>query len=49
VVNIPYTLIDRVLAAAGDGGEKEDTKIQASAKALREDVERRLTGLAKVK
>jgi hypothetical protein len=49
VVNIPYTLIDRVLAAAAEGGEKEDANIQAASKGLREDVERRLAGLAKVK
>lgn len=49
MVIIPYTLVDRVLAAAVEGGEKEDAKVQAAAKGLREDVERRLKGLAKVK
>jgi hypothetical protein len=49
VVNIPYTLIDRVLAAAAEGSEKDDEKVQALAKGLKEDVDRRLVGLAKVK
>jgi nuclear pore complex protein Nup160 len=45
VACIPYTLIDRVLAAAQEGGEKEDAKTQAAAKGLKEDVERRIQGL----
>jgi hypothetical protein len=49
VVNIPYTLIDRVLAAAADGPEKDDPKVQIAVKGLREDVDRRLAGLEKVK
>jgi hypothetical protein len=48
-VDIPYTLIDRVLAAAEEGNEKSDTKVQAAAKGLKEDVNRRLEGLAKIK
>jgi hypothetical protein len=49
VVNIPYTLIDRVLAAASEGPEKDDPKVQVAVKGLREDVDRRLAGLEKVK
>jgi hypothetical protein len=49
VVNVPYTLIDRVLAAASEGAEKDDPKVQVAVKGLREDVERRLAGLEKVK
>jgi nuclear pore complex protein Nup160 len=49
VVNVPYTLIDRVLAAASEGNEKDDPKVQVAAKGLREDVDRRLAGLEKVK
>jgi len=49
VVNIPYTLIDRVLAAAAEGPEKDDPKVQVAVKGLKEDVNRRLTGLKKVK
>lgn len=49
MVNIPYTLIDRVLAAASEGSEKDDPKVQVAVKGLREDVDRRLAGLEKVK
>ena len=49
MVNIPYTLIDRVLAAAAEGPEKDDPKVQVAVKGLKEDVNRRLTGLKKVK
>jgi len=48
VVNVPYTLIDRVLAAAAEGPEKENKKVQAAVKGLREDVDRRLAGLDKI-
>lgn len=48
VANAPYTLIDRVLAAAEEGHEKDDSKVRASVKGLREDVKRRLEGLEKV-
>jgi hypothetical protein len=37
------------LAAAGEGEEKEDNKTQAAAKGLKEDVERRIAGLSKVR
>lgn len=43
--DIPYNLVDRVLAAAGQGEEKNDAALQAAAKALRGVVERRVTGL----
>ncbi|TXT13507.1 hypothetical protein VHUM_00874 [Vanrija humicola] len=43
--DIPYNLVDRVLAAAGQGEEKSDRALQAAAKALREVVDRRASGL----
>jgi nuclear pore complex protein Nup160 len=46
--NVPYNLIDRVLAAAGEGDEKEDKKVQGKVKALREAVARRTAGLKKL-
>lgn len=46
--DMPYTLIDRVLAAAESGDEKDDVKVQAAVKGLREDVKRRLEGLEKL-
>jgi hypothetical protein len=49
VVNIPYTLIDRVLAAAAEGPEEDDVKVQVAVKGLKEDMDRRLAGLEKVK
>lgn len=41
VANIPYNLVDRVLAAAGEGDEKDDREVQGLVKALKEQVERR--------
>ncbi|WVQ96857.1 hypothetical protein IAU59_003964 [Kwoniella sp. CBS 9459] len=43
--NMPYNLIDRVLAAAKEEDEKDDKKVEQKAKVLREEVERRLQGL----
>ncbi|WVF69357.1 hypothetical protein IAT40_004133 [Kwoniella sp. CBS 6097] len=43
--NLPYNLVDRVLAAAKDADEKDDKKIQQKAKSLKEDVDRRIQGL----
>lgn len=46
--NVPYNLIDRVIAAAGEGDEKDDKKVQVRVKALREAVARRTAGLKKL-
>lgn len=46
--NIPYNLIDRILAAAGDGDEKDDENVKRKVKALTEAVERRTQGLKKL-
>jgi nuclear pore complex protein Nup160 len=48
VAAIPYNLLDRVLAAAKEGDEKEDKRVQSKAKALREAIDRRVAGLRKL-
>jgi nuclear pore complex protein Nup160 len=48
VANIPYNLVDRVLAAAGEKEEKEDEAVQHKVKVLREALERRVKGLEEV-
>ncbi|WWD18377.1 hypothetical protein CI109_102827 [Kwoniella shandongensis] len=45
VTNMPYNLFDRVLAAAQEGDEKDEKAVHNKAKALREEVERRVKGL----
>ncbi|OCF41500.1 hypothetical protein I317_04703 [Kwoniella heveanensis CBS 569] len=45
VANLPYNLIDRVLAAVQEDDEKDDKKVQQKAKVLRKEVDRRLQGL----
>lgn len=45
---LPYNLFDRVLAAAGEGDEKEDKTVQVKVKALREAIKRRIEGLQKL-
>lgn len=47
-VDTPYNLYDRVLAACEQGEEKSDAHVQASAKALRETVERRIAETRRV-
>lgn len=42
-VDIPYNLLDRVLAAAGEGDEKDDKNVQSAADALRKEINRRIT------
>lgn len=49
VANIPYNLVDRVLAAVGEGDEKDDQRVQRKAEDLREAIARRKEGLAKVR
>lgn len=44
----PFNLYDRVLAACKEGEEKDDARVQAAAKALRESVERRVAATRKV-
>ncbi|KAL7423223.1 hypothetical protein Q5752_002523 [Cryptotrichosporon argae] len=45
---IPYTLIDRVLAATQDSDEKDEPAVQAKASQLRAEVERRVAALKKL-
>ncbi|WVR06261.1 hypothetical protein IAU60_003291 [Kwoniella sp. DSM 27419] len=45
VTDLPYNLIDRVLAAAEEDDEKDETHVQQKAKLLRSEIERRLKGL----
>ncbi|WWC70656.1 uncharacterized protein I206_104607 [Kwoniella pini CBS 10737] len=46
---IPYNLIDRVIAASEEGDEKEEKNVQQKVKVLKEEVERRLKGLEKIR
>lgn len=46
---LPFNLFDRVLAASGEGDEKDEQRVQGKAKVLREGIGRRKEGLAKVK
>jgi nuclear pore complex protein Nup160 len=48
VVYTPYGLIERVLAAAHEGEEKDDGSVQRKAEALREAVGRRKDGMRKL-
>ena len=48
VTNIPYNLIDRVLAASEDGDEKDNQRLQSKAKDLREMISRRKAELKKI-
>ncbi|GMK57727.1 hypothetical protein CspeluHIS016_0405610 [Cutaneotrichosporon spelunceum] len=44
----PFNLYDRVVAACQDGEEKDDARVQAAAKALRENIDRRIAATRKV-
>ncbi|WRT67678.1 uncharacterized protein IL334_004650 [Kwoniella shivajii] len=46
---IPYNLIDRVLAAAQEGDEKEEKNVQQKAKVVEEETQRRLQALKGIK
>ncbi len=48
MANIPYNLLDRVLAATAEGDEKDDQGVQRKASDLREAVARRKEGLGDV-
>ena len=48
VAALPYNLFDRVLAAANEGDEKDDKRVQAKVAVLRQAIERRVTGLRKL-
>ncbi|KAK4684665.1 hypothetical protein P7C73_g5499, partial [Tremellales sp. Uapishka_1] len=48
VQSLPYNLIDRVVAACGEGDEKEDKGIQSKVGMLRNQLDKRVQGLAKV-
>lgn len=48
VANVPYTLIDRVVAAARDGPEKGDLAVQRKLEVLEEEVKRRIDGLQRL-
>ncbi|KAK6908300.1 hypothetical protein I203_102301 [Kwoniella mangroviensis CBS 8507] len=48
VSNLPYNLIDRVLAASKEGDEKQEKNVQQKVKVLREEVQRRIKGLEKL-
>jgi nuclear pore complex protein Nup160 len=45
---VPYNLVDRVLAAAGEGSERDDVSVQEKVRALREAVGRWTQGLKRI-
>ncbi|WWC88782.1 uncharacterized protein L201_003695 [Kwoniella dendrophila CBS 6074] len=47
--NLPYNLIDRVLKASGEGDEKDEKNVQQKSTLLKEEVERRIKGLQKLR
>jgi nuclear pore complex protein Nup160 len=48
VADVPYTLIDRVMAAARDGPEKGESAVQRKLKVLEDEVKRRIDGLQRL-
>ncbi|RXK41625.1 hypothetical protein M231_01124 [Tremella mesenterica] len=47
VTILPWNLLDRVLAAAGEGDEGKDEEVQNKVKKLKEDIQRRKVGLTR--